>query len=218
VRLPVFPWTDLSKFSILPIRVPLLSLAQADLEVELPWPSWLRRSLSKREIESSNLSGSIPFLIFSTLITERTHAGTMARYSITVHTSDIPQSVAEGTGFAIMHGPSISSKEVPLARQSASTFHDGSEDTWTTCDMQDLGALQRLTIGLRDAVRRDQLSVSVQYLHPTMNVPLGWPTCYTDCMYQSVAGRNIHTAQHSPDTPTSCVSHVYPMHDIRVEV
>lgn len=86
----------------------------------------------------------------------------MARYSITVHTSDIPQSMAEATGFAIMHGPSLCSKEIPLAQQSASTFHDGSEDTWTTCDMQDLGALQRLTIGLRDAVRSDQLGVSVQ--------------------------------------------------------
>ena len=28
---------------------------------QLPWPSWLRRSLSKREIMSSNLIGSIPF-------------------------------------------------------------------------------------------------------------------------------------------------------------
>ena len=88
----------------------------------------------------------------------------MAKYSITVHTSDIRQSVAEGTGFAIMHGSSISSKETPLARQGSSTFHDGAEDTWTTCDMQDLGALQRLTIGLRDAVRFNRLTVSVQWL------------------------------------------------------
>ena len=102
--------------------------------------------------------------MFSWLITERTHAETMTRYSIRVHTSDIPQSVAEGAGFAIVHGPSISSKEILLARQSASTFHDGSEDTWTTRDMQDLGALQRLTIGLRDAVRFDQLAVSVHWL------------------------------------------------------
>ncbi len=98
----------------------------------------------------------------------------MARYSITVHTSDIPQSVAEGAGFAILHGPSISSNEILLVRQSASTFHDGTENTWTTCDMQDLGALQRLTIGLKDAVRLDQLSVSVQllgHLHPATDVP-----------------------------------------------
>ena len=72
--------------------------------------------------------------------------------------------MAEDTGFAIVHGPSTSSKEIPLARLSASTFHDGTEDTWTTCDMQDLGALQRLTIGLRDVVRCDQLTVSVQRL------------------------------------------------------
>ena len=95
-----------------------------------------------------------------------------------MHTSDIPQSVAEGAGFAILHGPSSSSssstKEIPLVRQSASTFHDGTENTWTTCDMQDLGALQRLTIGLKDAVRLDQLSVTVRllgHLHPATDVP-----------------------------------------------
>ena len=60
--------------------------------------------------------------------------------------------MAGGTGFAILHGASMSSSETLLVQQSARTFQSGAQDTWVTCDMQDLGALQRLTIGLKDAV------------------------------------------------------------------
>ena len=76
----------------------------------------------------------------------------MAQYSISVHSSDVPQSMAGGTGFAILHGPSTSSSETLLVRQTARTFQSGAQDIWVTCDMQDLGALQRLIIGLKDAV------------------------------------------------------------------
>ena len=60
--------------------------------------------------------------------------------------------MAGGTGFAILHGPSTSSSEALLVRQTARTFQSGAQDTWVTCDMQDLGALQRFTIGLKNAV------------------------------------------------------------------
>ncbi len=76
----------------------------------------------------------------------------MARYSITVHTSDVPQSMVDAGGFVVLHGANVSSKEVMLKRQDSATFQSGAQDTWTTSDMQDLGPLQKLTIGLKGAV------------------------------------------------------------------
>ena len=80
------------------------------------------------------------------------HAGVLTRYSITVHTSEMQQAMSSAGGFAILHGTSSSSKEVLLTQQSGSTFQAGCQDTWSTLDMQDLGALQNLTIGLKDQV------------------------------------------------------------------
>ena len=70
----------------------------------------------------------------------------------------MPQSMSNAGGFAILHGPSSSSKEVMLDRHCVTTFQAGAEDTWLTSDMQDLGALQKLTIGLKE-------QVTVQLLH-----------------------------------------------------
>ena len=83
------------------------------------------------------------------------HAGRLTKYSIKVDTSDMPQAMANVHGFAVLHGPSCSSREVLLTQQSGSTFQPGSEDTWVTADMQDLGALQKLTIGLKEQVRSE---------------------------------------------------------------
>ena len=62
------------------------------------------------------------------------------------------QAMSSTGGFAILHGASRSSKEVLLTQQSGSTFQAGCQDTWSTPELQDLGALQKLTIGLRDQV------------------------------------------------------------------
>ena len=78
--------------------------------------------------------------------------GTLTNYSITVHTSDMPQYMSNAGGFAILHGPSCSSKEVILERHGSTTFQAGVEDTWLTSDMQDLGAIHKLTIGLKEQV------------------------------------------------------------------
>ena len=45
------------------VLAPLCLSSATSRLAELPWPSWLRRSLSKREIESSNLSGSKTFVL-----------------------------------------------------------------------------------------------------------------------------------------------------------
>ena len=83
------------------------------------------------------------------------HAGVLTQYSITVHTSEMQQAMSSAGGFTILHGTSRSSKEVLLTQQSASTFQAGCQDTWSTPEMPDLGALQKLTIGLKDQVRTD---------------------------------------------------------------
>ena len=76
----------------------------------------------------------------------------MTQYSITVHTSEMQQAMSSAGGFAILHGTRSSSKEVLLTQQSSNTFQAGSQDTWSTPKLQDLGALQKLTIGLKDQV------------------------------------------------------------------
>ena len=81
------------------------------------------------------------------------HAGTLTQYSITVHTSELQQAMTNAErGFAVLHGSSSSSREVLLTQQDSNTFQAGCQDTWSTPEMQDLRALQKLTIGLKDQV------------------------------------------------------------------
>lgn len=65
----------------------------------------------------------------------------------------MPQAMSSAAGFAILHGAgSSSSKEVLLPQQTSSTFQAGTQDTWATPEMPDLGPLQKLTIGLKEQV------------------------------------------------------------------
>ena len=79
-------------------------------------------------------------------------AGCLTQYGVTVHTSDMHQAMSSAGGFAILHGASRSSREVLLTQHDSSTFQAGAQDTWTSPDMQDLGPLQKLTIGLKEQV------------------------------------------------------------------
>ena len=72
--------------------------------------------------------------------------------------------MASAEGFAVLYGPDGCSKEINLMQQSASTFHSGTQDTWTTADMQDLGALQKLSIGLKGAVCLSIMSMQSSWL------------------------------------------------------
>lgn len=80
------------------------------------------------------------------------HAGSMTQYSITVYTSEMQQAMSSTGGFAILHGGTSSSREVQLSKQTGSTFRAGAHDTWSTPEMQDLGPLQKLTVGLKEQV------------------------------------------------------------------
>ena len=80
-------------------------------------------------------------------------AGHLTQYSITVDTSEMQQAMSSTGGFAILHGATSSSREILLTQQTGSTFLSGTQDTWHTSGMQDLGPLQKLTIGLKQQVR-----------------------------------------------------------------
>ena len=80
------------------------------------------------------------------------HAGRLTRYSIKLHTTDVPQCMANASGFAILHGMQESSQRIGLPRQDRMSFQPGTDDTWTSAEMQDLGELQSLTLGLNDHV------------------------------------------------------------------
>ena len=60
--------------------------------------------------------------------------------------------MTDAGGFVVLHGPSAVSEEIMLTQQSSSTFQSGAQDSWVTADMQCLGALHKLTIGLKGAV------------------------------------------------------------------
>lgn len=60
--------------------------------------------------------------------------------------------MAYASGFAQLHGPENSSQTIMLPKQDRMSFQPGTEDVWTTAEMQDVGDLQRLTLGLHEPV------------------------------------------------------------------
>ena len=73
--------------------------------------------------------------------------------------------MSRADGFAILHGASNSSSKVLLTQQSDDSFQAGSHDTWSTRDMQDLGPLQKLTIGLKEQVTAQRLFYFADLVH-----------------------------------------------------
>ena len=60
--------------------------------------------------------------------------------------------MAGASAFAILQGPQESGQRILLPRQDRMSFHAGTEDVWLTGEVQDLGDLQSLTLGLHEHV------------------------------------------------------------------
>lgn len=80
-------------------------------------------------------------------------AGTLTRYRLKIFTTDVPQCMTSASGFAILHGPEESSQRIQLPRQDRMSFQPGTDDMWSSAEMQDVGDLQSLTLGLHKPVR-----------------------------------------------------------------
>lgn len=77
-----------------------------------------------------------------------------------VYTTDVPQCMTGASGFAILHGREDSSQKILLSRQDRMSFQSGTEDEWSSAEMQGVGELQSMTIGLHEPVRPGALPKS----------------------------------------------------------